>query len=62
MFSTIYRKGSHSTWFMFNIHVLEIILTYAMKHVSLLVINYQHVSITFVITIKVALIKEQQEK
>jgi len=33
-----------------------------MKYVSLLVINYQLVSITFVITIKVALIKEQQEK
>jgi len=29
-----------------------------MKYVSLLVINYQHVLITFVITIKVAL-KEQ---
>ena len=29
-----------------------------MKYISLLVINYQHVSITFVVTIKVAL-KEQ---
>jgi len=29
-----------------------------MKYVSLLVINYQHVSITFVITIKVALKEE----
>jgi len=32
-----------------------------MKYVSLHVINYQHVSITFVINMKVAL-KEYQEK
>jgi len=45
---------------MFNIHALEIICNennkcICMKYVSLHVINYQHLLIIFVITIRVAL-------